>query len=93
VRDPRAGHDRWVPEDDGRLREVVEEADAPTEQQGHQVDPDLVEQPGGQALLDERAAAGDSKTSETPSSASATNPSRDIGMSAITRLMILLLPP
>src|SRR5439155_15955431 len=47
-------------ERDRRGAQVLEQADAVAEQDGHQVDPDLVKQPGLEALLhDVRAADGD----------------------------------
>jgi hypothetical protein len=52
VRDTHAVDDFRVSEDDRCVREVVEQPDAFAEQDGSQVDLDLVEQPGVQALLD-----------------------------------------
>ena len=52
VRDTHTGYDRRIPEHDRRVREVVEQPHSCAEQHGSQIDVDLVEQPGVQALLD-----------------------------------------
>ena len=52
MRDTHAGDHCRIPEDDGCVREVVEQPHPCTEQHGSLIDLDLVEQPGVQALLD-----------------------------------------
>src|SRR6266508_414613 len=49
--DASALDDPWILQCERRVRELVEVADALAEQDGHQVDPHLVEQAGVQALL------------------------------------------
>ena len=52
MRDTHTGDDRRIPEDDGCVREVVQQPHSCAEQHGSQIDVDLVEQPSVQALLD-----------------------------------------
>src|SRR4029453_231481 len=52
MRDADTGEDCRIPEDDRGVREVVEQPYSSAQQHGSQIDVDLVEQPGVQALLD-----------------------------------------
>ena len=52
VRDTHTGSDIRAPEDGWCLRDVVEQPYTFTQQHGRQIDVELVEQPGVQALLD-----------------------------------------
>ena len=52
MRDTHTGDDCRIPEDDRGVREVLEQPHPSAEQHGSQIDVDLVEQPGVQALLD-----------------------------------------
>ena len=52
MRDTHTGDDRRIPEDDGCVREVVEQPYSCAEQHGSQIDVDLVEEPCVQALPD-----------------------------------------
>ena len=52
MRDTHTGDDCRIPEDDRGVREVVEQPNSCAEQHGSQIDVDLAEQPGVQALLD-----------------------------------------
>jgi hypothetical protein len=52
MRDTHTGDDCRIPEDDRCVREVVEQRHSCAEQHASQMDVDLVEQPGVQALLD-----------------------------------------